>query len=65
VSAPKVGDRVRVIAGQRTAGEGAVTALLENDHVWVSISCPIRTCRNPRHRRPRSLHASEVEVIEP
>jgi ribosomal protein L24 len=37
VSAPEVGDRVRVIAGQWTGWEGVVIDTLTHGHVWIDL----------------------------
>ena len=62
MSAPEVGDQVRVIAGQWTGWEGVADELLEPEWLWVvATSTP--------HGKPgnwqRPLHISYLEVIEP
>ncbi len=62
VSAPKVGDRVRVIAGQWTGWEGVVTAdLISGYGLVVQLASPA----HPGRIYTSTLRRDEVEVIEP
>ena len=62
VSAPEVGDRVRVIAGQWTGWEGVVTAdLISGYGLVVQLASPA----HPGRIYTSTLRRDEVEVIEP
>ena len=59
MSAPEVGDRVRVIAGQWTGWEGVVTGNASPPYLWVDLE--------PGHEAmpvyPRTVLAHEVEKV--
>ena len=63
MSAPKVGDRVRVIAGQWTGWEGVVAGTSLLPYVWVDLEFGAIERGGTIH--PCTLYAHEVEVIEP
>ena len=59
MSAPEVGDRVRVIAGQWTGWEGVVTSAASPPYLWVDLE--------PGHEAmpayPRTILTHEVEKV--
>ena len=62
MSAPEVGDRVRVIAGRWTGWEGVVTAdLISGYGLVVQLASPA----HPGRIYTSTLRRDEVEVIEP
>ena len=59
MSAPEVGDRVRVIAGQWEGWEGSVLDVLDGGHLWVALTKPGSVVRP--YVRP--LTVGEVEKV--
>lgn len=56
MSAPEVGDRVTVTAGQWAGSTGRVTAVLSGTYLWVDVE-------HAGHVYSRALLADEVEKV--